>query len=374
MKTILRTVLFALFLMGTSAAIQAQDLNRTFQASPDGKLVLDLETGGDIVIRGWSRNEVSFKVQITGRDADQVTVEFDQSSRAIEAFSEYTTRRARADVNMEINVPARFNLDVSTTGGDLDISGITGRVEGSSMGGDLTLSQLGGQLDLSTMGGDIELSDSEVDGSLHTMGGDVTISNVNGNINGTTMGGDVVYDNVRSSRSGAKDEVKISSMGGDVNVDEALFGADVSTMGGDIQIRKAGEYVKATTMGGDINVQELSGWIEANTMGGDIVVNMVGGTDGDRHVDLSSMGGTIEVTVPRGLEMDIEIEIRLSENDDSDKYEIISDFDLNVELEKNDDRRWRSNREVVATGRTGNGKNRIKISTVNGDVILREGR
>jgi DUF4097 and DUF4098 domain-containing protein YvlB len=373
MKIFLRTVLFALVLIGTSTVLQAQDLNRTFPASPDGKLVLDLETGGDIVIRAWNRNEVSFTVEITGRDSDQVTVEFDQSSRAIEVFSEYKIRRARADVNMEIKVPARFNLDVSTTGGDLDISGITGRIEGSSMGGDLVLSQLGGRLDLSTMGGDIELTQSEVDGSLHTMGGDVTITDVTGNINGTTMGGDVKYTNVRSSRSGTKEEVKISSMGGDVNVDEALFGADVSTMGGDIQIRKAGQYVKATTMGGDIDVQELNGWIEANTMGGDVVVNMVGGTEGDRHVELSSMGGTIELTVPRGLDMDIEVEIRLGDSDE-DKYEIISDFDLNVEVEKNDDRRWRSSREVVATGRTGSGKNRIKISTVNGDVILREGR
>ncbi len=371
MKIFLRTVLFALVLIGTSTVLQAQDLNRTFPASPDGKLVLDLETGGDIVIRAWNRNEVSFTVEITGRDSDQVTVEFDQSSRAIEVFSEYKTRRARADVNMEIKVPARFNLDVSTTGGDLDISGITGRIEGSSMGGDLVLSQLGGRLDLSTMGGDIELTQSEVDGSLHTMGGDVTITDVTGNINGTTMGGDVKYTNVRSSRSGTKEQVKISSMGGDVNVDEALFGADVSTMGGDIQIRKAGQYVKATTMGGDIDVQELNGWIEANTMGGDVVVNMVGGTEGDRHVELSSMGGTIELTVPRGLDMDIEVEIRLGDSDE-DKYEIISD--LNVEVEKNDDRRWRSSREVVATGRTGSGKNRIKISTVNGDVILREGR
>ena len=139
MKIFLRTVLFALVLIGTSTVLQAQDLNRTFPASPDGKLVLDLETGGDIVIRAWNRNEVSFTVEITGRDSDQVTVEFDQSSRAIEVFSEYKTRRARADVNMEIKVPARFNLDVSTTGGDLDISGITGRIEGSSMGGDLVL-------------------------------------------------------------------------------------------------------------------------------------------------------------------------------------------------------------------------------------------
>lgn len=374
MKTVFRSFLSAAALFLLAGTLQAQDISRSFDASPGGRLVLDLETGGEIVIRGWDRNQVEINVEISGRDADEVVVDFNESSRAIEIFSEFESRRSRADVDMEIRVPAQFDLDISTTGGDLDISGVTGTIEGSSMGGDLTLSNLGGQLDLSTMGGDIELTDSEVDGSLHTMGGDVDISDVTGNIDGTTMGGDVTYDNVRSNRSGSRDEVEISSMGGDVSVDEALYGANVHTMGGDIDINKAAEYVKATTMGGDIEVAQLDGWIEANTMGGDIVVNMVGGVDGDRHVELESMGGTIELTVPRGLDMDIEVEIRLSDDDDWDEYEIISDFDLEVEVENDSDRRWRSSREVVATGRVGSGANKIVIRTVNGDVILREGR
>jgi len=374
MKTLFRSFLGLAALLFFAGTLQAQDISRTFDVSSGGRLVLDLETGGEIIIRGWSRNQVEVHVEIDGSDADEVTVEFDESSRAIEIFSEFESRRARADVAMEINVPANFNLEIATTGGDVEISGVNGKIEGSSMGGDLMLSDLQGELEMSTMGGDIELSNSEVDGSLHTMGGDVSISDVTGNIDGTTMGGDVTYDNVRSSRSGSRDEVEISSMGGDVSVDEALFGADVHTMGGDIEINRAAEYVKATTMGGDIDVEELSGWIEANTMGGDIVVNMVGGTDGDRHVELESMGGDIELTVPRGLDMEIEIEIRLTDDDEWDDYEIVSDFDLEVEVENDSDRRWRSSREVVATGTVGKGMNRIVIRTVNGDVVLREGR
>jgi DUF4097 and DUF4098 domain-containing protein YvlB len=374
MKILFRSFLGLATLLFWAGTLQAQDISRTFDASPGGRLVLDLGTGGTIVIRGWSRNQVEVNVEIDGRDADQVTVDFDESSSTIEVFSEFESRRTRAEVDMEINVPSNFNLDISTTGGDLDIARVSGTMEGSSMGGDLMLSELSGELNLSTMGGDIELSNSEVDGSLHTMGGDVSISDVTGNIDGTTMGGDVTYDNVRSSRSGSRDEVKISSMGGDVAVDEALFGADVHTMGGNININRAAEYVKATTMGGDIEVEELLGWIEANTMGGDIVVHMMGGTDGDRHVELESMGGDIELTVPSGLGMDIEIEIRLSDEDDWDDYEIVSDFDLEVDVESDDDRRWRSSREVVASGRVGNGSNRIVIRTVNGDVTLREDR
>jgi DUF4097 and DUF4098 domain-containing protein YvlB len=368
------------FLLCTTAflfwvsSLHAQDISRSFDVSPGSKLVLTLKTGGDVVIRGWERDRVEASVAIRGRDANDVVMDFDQSSKTLEISSEFASRRSRANVSVEVRVPSRFDLDVSTTGGDLEIYGVTGTIEGSSMGGDLVLSHLGGQLDLSTMGGDIGLTDSEVDGSLHTMGGDVAISDVTGNIDGTTMGGDVTYDNVRSSRSGSQDVVRVSSMGGDVVVDEALHGADVHTMGGDVQINRAANYVKAGTMGGDIVVSEIDGWIEANTMGGDIEVNMVGGTAGDRHVELESMGGTIVLTVPPRLSMDIDIRIRLSHGSDWDEYEIVSDFDLKVDVENNSERRWRTNREVVATGRVGNGGNKVVIRTVNGNVVLKRGR
>jgi DUF4097 and DUF4098 domain-containing protein YvlB len=368
------------FLLCTTAflfwvsSLHAQDISRSFDVSPGSKLVLTLKTGGDVVIRGWERDRVEASVAIRGRDANDVVMDFDQSSKTLEISSEFASRRSRANVSVEVRVPSRFDLDVSTTGGDLEIYGVTGTIEGSSMGGDLVLSHLGGKLDLSTMGGDIGLTDSEVDGSLHTMGGDVAISDVTGNIDGTTMGGDVTYDNVRSSRSGSQDVVRVSSMGGDVVVDEALHGADVHTMGGDVQINRAANYVKAGTMGGDIVVSEIDGWIEANTMGGDIEVNMVGGTAGDRHVELESMGGTIVLTVPPGLSMDIDIRIRLSHGSDWDEYEIVSDFDLKVDVENNSERRWRTNREVVATGRVGNGGNKVVIRTVNGNVVLKRGR
>ncbi len=375
MKSVTRifyTLAIVAFMASTASA---QDVHRTFDASSGGKLILDLETGGSIVITGWNRNEVEVSVSIDGRDADDVILEFDESSRAIEIFTEFESRRSRADVDFEINVPSEFNLEISTSGGDVEIEGVSGSIEGSSMGGDLELRNLSGNIDMSTMGGDIWLSDSEIDGSLHTMGGDVDINDVVGNIDGTTMGGDVTYNNVKSVRGGARNKVTISTMGGDVDVDEALYGADIHTMGGDISVESAGEFVSATTMGGDITIEEIDGWIEANTMGGDIEVTMIGGTEGDRHVELESMGGTIELTLPRGLSMDIEIEITLSRDADDDDYEIDSDFDLNVEVtQRGSERRWRSSRKIVATGQVGGGRNKIIIRTVNGDVIIREGR
>ena len=372
MKTYTSCLLSAIALLLWVGVAQAQDRHRSFDASPGERLVLDLETGGEIVIRGWDQDRVDVAVDISGRSADDVVLDFNRGTRVIEISSAFRSRRSRARVDMLVHVPYQFDLDLATTGGDLVISGVTGSIEGSSMGGDLLLSELGGQVNLSTMGGDIELTRSKVDGSVHTMGGDVSISDVTGIISGTTMGGDVTYENVRADGSRSQDVVEVSSMGGDVVVDEALYGADVHTMGGDIDINRTARFVKASTMGGDIEVAELDGWIEANTMGGDIVVNMVGGTAGDRHVNLESMRGTVELQVPEGLSMDIEIRIRIAGGADLDAFEIISDVELAVEVENNPNRRWRSKGEVVARGRVGSGANKVVIHTVNGNVILKQ--
>lgn len=376
MKSILRgtsAALIASFLVFGLAvqSVAAQDFSRTFSVSAGDELDLNIETGGEIIILGWDRSEVSVEVDIDGRDERDVIVDIDEFSGGVEVHTEYDSRRSRADVTVRVRVPHRFDIDINTTGGDITIEGVEGSIEGETMGGDLMLTGLKGRLRMSTMGGDVELQDSEVDGSVSTMGGDVEIRNVVGNVSGTTMGGDVTYDNVRSGNGG--DEVKISTMGGDIAVDEALYGADVHTMGGDIEVRKAGRFVKATTMGGEIIIHEVDGWVEANTMGGDVEVRMVGGTDGDRHVELSSMGGDIELIVPRGLSMSIDAEITLSDDSDDDEFEIVSDFALETEVRRNSDGRWRDGRTLQARGEVRGGQNRIRIKTIEGNIYIREG-
>jgi len=364
-------LLTAFFLMPAGA----QDVHRVFDVKAGLRLELDLDTGGDITISGWDKNQVDVTISVEGRDRENVIVEMDQNSSGVEVSTEFSSRRSRADVTVMIRVPRKFNLEVSSTGGNVQIDNVDGEIEGTSMGGDIDFEELSGFIEFTTMGGNITLSNSTVNGSLHTMGGEVNISDVTGSVEGTSMGGDVTYDNVKSGSPNSKDEVKISTMGGDVNVDEALYGANLHTMGGDIEVQKAGEYLKATTMGGEIIVHAIDGWIEANTMGGAIEVTMVGGTDGDRHVQLESMGGSIELTVPAGLSMEFDVEISLTRDADEDEYDIESDFDVKVEYDRTgDDRRWRSGGTIRGEGSVQGGRNLIKIRTTNGDVIIRKGK
>jgi len=128
-------------------------------------------------------------------------------------------------------------------------------------------------------------------------------------------------------------------------------------------------------MGGEIKIDEIDGGVKATTMGGDVEVNMVGDpNEYDRDVVLSSMGGDIILTVPAGLSMDFDIKLTITHRA-SDEYKIISDFPMDVEKSGDKDYSDRSARRYIyGTGKVAGGKNKIRIDTVNGDIIIKKGK
>jgi len=378
MTSFTRTTLLLLALPLLLAGLAtAQQMERTFNIDAGKRLDLNLETGGGITITGWDKNQVAVTANRHGRDADKIDVEMDERSSGLSIRTSHNWRRGNGGVDFEIRVPRRFNVTLETMGGEIKITGVEGRFRGQTMGGEINLADLRGEVDLKTMGGDITLRDSSVDGEVETMGGEVYISDVTGNVKGTTMGGEVTYRNVKTGgRDGAEArEVRINTMGGDINLDDAVGGADVHTMGGEIHVRSAKDHVKAKTMGGEIVIEEIDGWVEATTMGGDVEVNMIGNpARGDRHVELSSMGGDIILTVPPGLAMKVDIEIAFT-RDARESYRIESDFGIEQEVTKDWIRDNGSPRKYISgTGTIGAGTHRIKIKTVNGNVYLKRGR
>jgi DUF4097 and DUF4098 domain-containing protein YvlB len=158
------------------------------------------------------------------------------------------------------------------------------------------------------------------------------------------------------------------SMGGDLSVDAAPEGAVLRTMGGDIRVARAGGTVVAKTMGGNIYVDRMDGSLEAGTMGGNVTVEVVGSGTG-RTFQVTSMGGEIEITLPRDFSGEFDIE--LEQDDEGRRHEIVSDFPLQVRETKKD--RWFRDPTTVlhATGRSGSGANRVRIHTIGGDIRIR---
>lgn len=376
MRTITLIALITLLLPLPGRA--AQRFDETFDVAIGATLDIDLDTGGSITIVGDGGGSVRVQGSLRGRNADDVEVRIEPSGGGVRITSEpiHHGRSFSASFDLEISVPSQFDVKVESMGGGIAVRDLEGTITGSTMGGELELERLRGRLDLSTMGGNIELLDSEVDGSVSTMGGKVLLRNVVGDVKGSSMGGNVIYNNVtRSDGSGTGDEVHISTMGGAVKVAEAPAGADLQTMGGPIVVDSAARFVKATTMGGNIKLREIDGWIDATTMGGDIDATLIGEpVDGDPGVSLTSMGGDITLEVPAGLSMTFDVEIAYTKRSRRN-FRIESDFPITVE----ESQAWhyegdRDPRKTISgTGTVAGGEHRIKIRTVNGNVIIRRG-
>ena len=170
--------------------------------------------------------------------------------------------------------------------------------------------------------------------------------------------------------SGSPDRGKIVqfSMGGDIRLDRAPDGASVRTMGGDIVIKHAGGRVLAKTMGGDIEIRQADGSLEAGTMGGSVDVEVTGSATG-RDIQIGTMGGHIEVTFPRDFQG--EFDVKVQRNPDDEPVRIDSDFPL--QLRESTTRHFFQKRTVISgAGRSGAGGNRVRITAIGGNVVLRK--
>jgi len=389
-------ITLAMLFLISAISFAGDTITRDFDVKPGQELFVDVNTGGSIYIKGWDQDKVLVRVEIDGRDWENVDVEFKETKSGIEIYSEFIRKRrnSRVDIEFEIRTPKKFDLDLKTNGGEIEIENIEGEIYGKTMGGSLDLenlkgdielttmggnidgSQLDGQLYLKTMGGNVRLSDSKADGKVITMGGNIRLAGVDGDIESSTMGGNVIYgDAALSGKSNVNEVVQISTKGGNIHVDDAPAGADVRTLGGDITIKSAGKFVKAKTNGGDIEIVEVDGAVDAVTNGGDVTVRMTGDpSEGNRDVEISSNGGDIELVLPEGISAVFDIELAVTKRHHDD-CKIISDFDIKVE--ESDD--WdyfhgTPRKHTYGTGSVNGGENKIHIETINGDIKIIKGK
>src|SRR5215470_4796508 len=136
-------------------------------------------------------------------------------------------------LNATLDVPPLTALDLTSGGGNIQVSAIQGNVTLNSGGGDVGISTIGGTADLLTGGGNVTASD---------LGGMLTFTTSGGDVNGSglfsrqatlsTGGGNVslVFTQV-------PDNIRISSSGGDVTIvlphDRTSYAIQSNADGGD---------------------------------------------------------------------------------------------------------------------------------------------
>ena len=251
-----RIVLLVLIFLMTIFFVYSEDtLHREFKISKGKRLEIDMKGSGNVRISGWEKELAAITLHFKQSTADGWNTRFKENSEGLEVEFEEKGKNSNreASLDVDIQLPARFNLKLKIFGGDTSIENLEGEISGKTVGGNLRLSHLKGDIDVKASAGDITLNDSNLNGKLRSTGGRVLFENVTGDVEGISAGGNVIHQN-SGKNEGITDPktIKITSMGGDININEAPNGADVKTVGGSIRIKSAAGDVNAVTSGGDI--------------------------------------------------------------------------------------------------------------------------
>jgi len=276
---------------------------------PENGLLNMKNINGDVKIVGETRNNilVTERYRISAySDASAQSIFNDSHTKYIfkgkTLIIEGASGSRRYQSNFLIQIPAKFNLDVQASGGDLVTETVSGQINLRTSGGDIDIVDLNGKIDIYTSGGDLTIRQCRKDLNATTSGGDISINKFSGQLQAKTSGGDINIENLDGNgeikTSGGDiyltkikgDRFNATTSGGDIGADYIDTQLELSTSGGDINIGQARANAWLHTSGGDIQIDEVSGNLEANTSGGDISVKYVKGT-----AVLHTSGGDIEI-------------------------------------------------------------------------------
>src|SRR5262245_26481110 len=319
-------VAVALVLLAVSAAQASIDspIRKNFNVAEGGTLIIDTDLGdinvnpaaGGVSIQVLRRARTSSQSKANDlfRDFDltfaqegnnvRVTGKYDRPWRWFNFFGN------DLDVKFVVTVPARYNVDLRTSGGDMHVGDLNGEVRAKTSGGDLDLGHIGGVVE------------------AHTSGGDVSIA-------------------------GARADVKLSTSGGDVSVGDAAGAVNARTSGGDIEVSRAASSLVAHTSGGSISIGEAHGTIDASTSGGSINAHLVQQPRGDSQ--LKTSGGGITLTLAPNVAVDL------------DAHTSGGDIETDVPVTL-----LGKQSESTLNGKLNGGGPRVVLRTSGGDIRLRK--
>jgi DUF4097 and DUF4098 domain-containing protein YvlB len=374
MKTILRIATLVL-LGGMITWLLAQtSREKSFNVGKGGTLEVSTSVG-DIHIKPWEKNEVSVAVEgLEDEELDRVKIT--QSGNTVRVSYRSRWNNSSDHVLFDVQVPQQYNLDLSTSGGDLAVNGsLNGKIDGSTSGGDIKLGDVvGGPVDVSTSGGNIKTGTIQGDGILKTAGGDIQVEKVNGQLTVNTSGGNIRVMTVSKSldaKTAGGDitigdvggEASVSTSGGDITVGKVSGDATLGTAGGDIELKGASGDVQAKTSGGDVRLENITGSIDARTSGGEVSAELI--PSGKGGSKLSSSGGNIRLSIAPQSKATIEATIRMNGwGFHKSQYVVRSEFPKES-YETDED-----GGEIRAVYKLNGGGEVIELSTVNSDIEI----
>lgn len=292
--------LFALLPFSAQARIE-RVVEKTFSVQPGGRLKVET-SGGSIRVQSSNGSEVTVvaKQRIKASSeakADELledlTLTMEQDDEGIIAKAKYEKRSwgsQPVQVDFVVTVPARYNVDLRTSGGGVKVGDLDGRVDARTSGGSIDLGKITGDVVAQTSGGSVSLEEGAGDVKLGTSGGSIRVGRAVGETDLNTSGGGIDIKSVESP-------LHASTSGGSINATIAgpMKGDCVlSTSGGRVRaVVEAGAafQLDASTSGGSVRAEGLTITIDKGGAGRSRLSGKVNG--GGPLLKLRSSGGDV---------------------------------------------------------------------------------
>ena len=290
--------------------------------------------------------------------------------------AESSRRDSKCSDEFVINVPRSLDsAKMETGGGNVNVTGVAGRVELESGGGNIRLDDIGGDATAETGGGTIEVGSVQGNVTLQTGGGNIKIASARGEIKAESGGGNVVVlaglqgavlgtggGSIRVDKCGGP--VKARTGGGSVDLGDIGGPAEIETGAGSIRLASAKGRVHAQTGGGSIQLDGATS-VQAETSAGGIIVKLLSSNGAAAHSNstLETSAGDITVYLANDLAISVRAEIEVANG-----HTIRSDFsDIHVSSEGGP---W-GPKTVTAEGQLNGGGPVLKVRTNSGSVTFR---
>jgi hypothetical protein len=291
---ICRLCLVPMLALTSSTVWAAADktFDQHFTAPTGGHFVLDTDVGSVTVV-GHDSRDLTVHADISGSRADEIKISAQQTGSGVTVTGRQSSGwlhlgLSGTHVKFTIEVPRDYPVELKTSGGGLDVRGVSAELRGSTSGGPIDLRDIAGPVDMHTSGGGVHAQNLKGSARLRSSGGPIDIGDVTGDLDVSTSGGGIDLTNIDG-------KINADTSGGGVDVEaRSNHGISLSSSGGHIRLMLPSDIhgtLDAETSGGRVRTQiplsttELS---ESNHLRGQI-------NGGGDRISLHTSGGGIEI-------------------------------------------------------------------------------
>jgi hypothetical protein len=265
------------------------------------KMVEAQTSGGSITVTGGNSTDARIEVYISPNNNKSSVTDEELKKRVEELYNldiTVASNKLRAvakskenikdwkkavSISFKIFVPQNVSTDLSTSGGNITLTSLSGSQEFTTSGGNLIMDKISGKTEGKTSGGNIAIENSKDEIDLSTSGGNIAAKACSGNMKLSTSGG----------------SLELKNLSGDI---------EAKTSGGNIDGKDISGELTAHTSGGNVQLLNLNASVDASTSGGNILLAV---TKLGKYVKLQNSGGSVALTVPKNSGLDLDLSGRM---------------------------------------------------------------